>query len=149
MNNYDEKMKIGSHTLRIVGWALGVIVLIVIATFIFNSTDVFKKDGDPVQQASELDIKTFSLGGEVTAINSDSLTVRTGWVQKGEFVYYDRTIKFTDKTEVLAVMKTQILPVLNQNPLDYFQVGDKITVYGDGNPYIVDLITATKVEVNR
>lgn len=96
-------------------------------------------------------IKDYSLGAEVTDIDTSNnqLSVRTGWVSDGEFVYYDRTVNLTSSTEVLAVTRNGTVPALNNNPINYFRVGDKITVYGEGTPYGSNTLTATKIEVQR
>ena len=106
---------------------------------------------DAVSCASKLNIKEYSLGAEVLAVNTDKnqLTVKTGWVSDSKFTYYERTVKLTADTKVLSVTKDGTVPVLNQNPIDYIRVGDKITIVGAGNPYTVATLTVTKIEVQR
>src|SRR5262249_20141049 len=71
----------------------------------------------PVEKAAQLDIKEYSLGGTVTTVSADQnhLTMKTGWVQNGKFVYYDRTVNTTTTTQVLSVTKQGTVPVINNN----------------------------------
>lgn len=138
------------HIKRMIVWYLVIIVASVAAIYGIRWWNN-RPCTDAVSCASKLDIKEYSLGAEVTAINKDKneLTVKTGWVSDGKFVYYDRTVKLTADTKVLSVSKDGTVPVLNKNPLDYLKVGNKVTVYGTGNPYTATTLTATKIEVQR
>jgi len=138
------------HIKRVVVWYLVVLAAGAVAIYGLRWWNNRACD-DAVSCASKLDIKEYSLGAEVTKVDADSsqLTVKTGWVKDGQFVYYERMVKLTADTKVLAVSKEGTVPVLNKNPLSYLRIGDKVTVYGSGNPYTVTTLTATKIEVQR
>jgi|SRR3989344_2378789 len=138
------------HIKRAVVWYLVLLLAGVIAIYGVRWWNNRQCD-DAVSCASKLDIKEYSLGAEVTEVNADDneLKVKTGWVSDGKFVYYERTVKLTADAKVLSVTKDGTVPVLNQNPIDYIRVGDKITIMGAGNPYTVTTLTATKIEVQR
>ena len=123
--------------------------MIIVLGFLVFKPDNSYQGGDPVQKASELEIKSFTLGGEVTAIGKDQITIKTGWVEEGKFIYYDRVVKITAETTAQMFTKTDKFDVANKNLAEYFKVGDKVTIYGSGNPYITETITATKIEVQR
>lgn len=106
---------------------------------------------DPASCGGHVNIKDYSLGGEVTAVSADQnqFTMKTGWVSNGKYVYYDRTVMTTADTKMVSVSKQGTVPVLNKNPLDYLRVGDKITITGTGNPYTATTLTATQIQVQR
>ena len=142
-------MNINSHVVvRTAIWSLVVLVIIVIG-FLVLKPDNSYQGGDPVQKASELEIKSFTLGGEVTALGKNQITIKTGWVEEGKFVYYDRIVKITPETTAQMFIKGDKFDVANKDLASYFLVGDKVTIHGSGNPYITETITATKIEVQR
>jgi hypothetical protein len=142
------KINKDSYIFRIVTWLLVAVIIIVIGILVFNYK-LSSLEGEPVQQARELDIKTFSLGGEVVATSAEQITLKTGWIENGEFVYYDRFVKINGQTKIFTISSTGTNPVNTNNPSSYIKVGDKITVSGAGNPYTVDTVTATKIEIRR
>src|SRR3989344_5148646 len=133
------------HIKRAVLWYLILLLAGVIAIYgirLWNN----RPCTDAVSCTSKLEIKEYSLGAEVVSVdaNNNQLTVKTGWVQDKKFTYYERTVSVTSSTKVLSVSKEGTVPVLNNNPLDYLRVGDKVTIYGTGNPYTATILTATK-----
>src|SRR3989344_8447913 len=131
-------MNLNSHVVvRTAIWSLVALVIIVIGFFIFKPDNSYQ-GGDPIKRASELEIKSFTLGGEVTAIGKNQVTIKTGWVQNGEFVYYDRVVKITPETTAQMFTKGEKFDVANKNLAEYFKVGDKVTIYGSGNPYLTE-----------
>lgn len=113
-------------------------------------------DSKIVEQTTESgDIKEFSMGGEVLAIDKvkSELTFKTGWVQKtangNEFVYTNRTVSIVGQTKIFSITEEGTFAVANEKLLDYFRVGDKITVYGSGNPISATTLLADKIEIQR
>jgi hypothetical protein len=135
------------HIKRAVIWYLVILIAGAAAVYVlrwwYGASDC---NGPCVQ-----DIKDYSLGAEVTSIDAskNQLSVKTGWASNGDFVYYDRQVNLTLDTKILVVTKNGTAPILNENPIEYFKVGDKITVYGAGNAYSGTTLTATKIEIQR
>lgn len=102
------------------------------------------------------DIKEFSIGGEVVEINKaeGQLTFKTGWVQETangkEFIYTTRSIIVLPQTKIQSISKDGVsTTVTNKDPLVAFRVGDKIIVYGSGNPITSTTLLADKIEIQR
>lgn len=137
--------------------SLAVVVLIVGGYFVYRNY-FYRPPFNPVtapERAADLDIKEYSLGGEVLTVDikKAQLTFKTGWITKtdkgSEFVYYTRTVNTTKDTKFYQVIGKDTFAIANKNPLTFLKVGDNIVVYGTGNPYVADTLTATKIEVHR
>ncbi len=135
-----------------------VLIAVVVAAFGFRWwQNRSSEDSKIVEQTIKSgDIKDFSLGGEVIAIDKakSELTFNTGWVQKtdkeNEFVYTTKTIIIYATTKIESISEDgAVARVVNKDPLDAFHVGDKITVYGSGNPIIATTLFADRVEIQQ
>ncbi len=128
------------------------IVLVVIGGIFWWQHRKPAGDSTLVDHAIEAkDIQSFSMGGDVISVDhkNSQFDFKTGWVENGEFKYTTRTIMIIQQTKILSVTKDGTLTVAQKNPIDYIQVGDKVTVYGVGNPIITATLLADKIEVKR
>ena len=62
---------------------------------------------------------------------------------------YYRNVNITPSSAVLAVSQEGTVPVLNENPLDFFKIGDLVTVYAYGEPQAETAVSADKIEIAR
>src|SRR3989338_2037175 len=96
-----------------------------------------------------------SRAGEVASIDKENrqLTVRVIVLQKKndgvEHSSYYRNVNITPSSAVLAVSQEGTVPVLNENPLDFFKIGDLVTVYAYGEPQAETAVSADKIEIAR
>ncbi len=141
------------HIKRAVVWYLVVLLAGAIAIYILYHDP--KLSDDPAKRAEQLDVKSYSLGGQITAIDKDNkqLTIKTGWVQKtekgSEFVYYTRIIQLSSDIKLFSTNRGSTNEVITEHLMEYFRIGDTITVYATGTPYQTEIITAAKIEVIR
>lgn len=134
-----------------------IVIAVVVAAFGFRWWhNRSSKDSRVVEKTIEsADVKEFALGGDVVAVDKakSEFTLKTGWVQKtdkgNQFVYMNRTILIYVTTKIYSVTKDSTLAVTNKKPVDSFRVGDKVTVYGSGNPITANTLLADKVEIQH
>ncbi len=145
------------HVKRAIVWYLVILVAGAVAIYVLSLKERFQqRHQTPEERAATVpQITEYSLGGEITAIDTEAqeLTVRIGWVQKtakgNEFVYYNRTVTVTPNTKILIVTTTGTTELSLKDGFKKLKTGDTVTVYGSGNPYVLQTLEATKIEVNR
>jgi hypothetical protein len=107
------------------------------------------------ERAARLQVSEYSFEGEVVALGEDTVTVRTGQVERTNvgnlFVEHEKKVRLSPKTVFSVSFSPEAAPT-TLSPAEIIallRVGDRIVFYGpgEGNSLTADEFTATRVEV--
>ncbi len=122
--------------------SLGVVALVVLVYFLSN-----QQGNEPVSPPVSLDIKEYSLTGQVLEASGSRIIFNAGMVftdRAGQtlFDYVKKTVSITSETQINEAGNRSASLELSE-----IQKDSEIVVYTSDNPFESDTITARRIEV--
>lgn len=129
---------------------LAVLVLGLIGWVLFDTQkpiDEADLSTDPNIRATQVPIKSSTLGAEVVEIRDGEILIKTGRIESGKRKEYEKIVKLEDGGVVYEKNGTTTVPLGTQDFAEIFAVGDRIVVYMKGYQFNQSEIEASKIEI--
>jgi hypothetical protein len=131
---------------------LATLVLIFAIAGLLAAYHFYISKDEPVTlgEQTELEIKTYSVNGEVTKVDGNAIEVKTAVVKSNNgtnsIEYVQKTIRIHNQTEIIKVKFEGSKVTRHAGTITDLKTGQLVAAYSSGNTQASD-ITAEKIEV--